>query len=106
MQPFTNATVQPVGNVYFDAKVVSHTVILSDDSKKTLGIITTPGSYRFDTVAPELMEITDGTCEVLIDGSDETREIRAGSSFEIAGDSGFAITVKAGVCQYVCSYLS
>lgn len=106
MKPFTNATVEPVGNIYFDAKVVSHTVISADNSKKTLGIITTPGTYRFDTVAPELMEITDGTCEVLIDGTSETQVVAAGSSFEIAGDSGFEITVKEGVCQYVCSYLS
>jgi len=106
MKPFENATVEPVGNIYFDAKVVSHTVTLADKSRKTLGIITTPGSYRFDTAAPELMEITDGTCEVLIDGSDKTQEISAGSSFEVGGDSGFSITVKTGVCQYVCSYLS
>ena len=104
MIQFKNVTADSVANLYFDNKVVSHSIHFEDGSKKTLGIIF-PGTYRFDTVAPELMEITDGTCEVVIDGSDTTRFIPTDESFEVAGNSGFSITVHSGVCQYVCNYL-
>jgi uncharacterized protein YaiE (UPF0345 family) len=36
---FDNVTVLKKGNVYFDGKCVSHTVLLADGSKKTLGVI-------------------------------------------------------------------
>ena len=39
-------------NVYFDGGVISHTLIFADGSKKTLGLIR-PGSYHFNTEAPE-----------------------------------------------------
>jgi len=104
MKQFPNATVDAVGNIYFDGKVVSHTIHLPDGSRKTLGIMF-PGTYRFDTVAAEIMEITDGSCQVVIDGSGNTRFIPTDESFEINANSGFSITVNTGVCQYVCSYL-
>ncbi len=104
MNDFQNASVKPVANVYFDGGVVSHSIVLADGTKKTLGIMF-PGTYRFDTVAPELMEITDGSCEIVIDGSETTRFIPTDESFNVDGDSGFSITVHGGVCQYVCSYL-
>lgn len=104
MSDFQNVTVNPVANVYFNGGVVSHSIVLPDGSKKTLGIIF-PGTYRFDTAAPELMEITDGSCEVVIDGSDTTRFIPTEESFDVAGSSGFSITVHSGVCQYICSFL-
>jgi len=104
MQTFNNVTVDSIANLYFDGKVVSHTVHLPDGSRKTLGIIF-PGTYRFETAAPELMEITSGSCDVAIDGSNTTRFVPTDESFEISGDSGFSLTVNEGVCQYVCSYL-
>lgn len=104
MSDFQNVTVKPVANIYFDGGVVSHSIVLPDGSKKTLGLIF-PGTYRFDTAAPELMEITDGSCEIVIDGSDTTRFIPTDESFEVAGNSGFSITVHNGVCQYICSFL-
>lgn len=36
---FNNVTVVAKANVYFDGKVVSHTVLFPDSSKKTLGMI-------------------------------------------------------------------
>ena len=51
------------------------------------------------------MEITDGSCEIVIDGSDTTRFIPTDESFNVEANSGFSITVHGGVCQYVCSYL-
>ena len=104
MNSFSNVTVNPVANIYFDGKVVSHTVTFPDGSTKTLGIMF-PGTYKFDTVAAELMEISDGSCEVTVNDSGSTRFVPTDESFEVAANSGFTITVNAGICQYVCSYL-
>ena len=49
---FTGVTVHTKANVYFDGNVISHTLLLPDDTKKTLGLIR-PGSYHFKTSAAE-----------------------------------------------------
>ena len=104
MTSFSNVTVDSKANVYFDGRVVSHTVHFSDGSRKTLGLIY-PGKFHFGTAAPERMEIIAGDCEIVLDGADETLRIEAGSSFDVAGNSGFTITVKEGICEYICSFL-
>ncbi|MFA7235570.1 MAG: pyrimidine/purine nucleoside phosphorylase [Phycisphaeraceae bacterium] len=48
---FTNVTAVAKANVYFDGKVVSHTLKFADGSKKTLGLIH-PGSFHFNTAGP------------------------------------------------------
>src|SRR4051812_47386470 len=63
---FAGVTVVVKANVYFDGRVVSHTVLFPDETKKTLGLIF-PGSFHFDTGAPERMEIIAGTCHVILD---------------------------------------
>ena len=68
---FSQVTVDTKANVYFDGKVVSHTVHFADGSKKTLGLIY-PGEYHFGTAAAERMEIIAGSCEVTLDGQQET----------------------------------
>ncbi len=105
MSSFANVTVEAKANVYFDGKVVSHTVMFPDGSKKTLGLIY-PGSYHFGTGAPERMEIIAGNCEVVLDGSSETLEIEAGSHFDVPGNSGFSISVQDCICEYICSFLN
>jgi purine/pyrimidine-nucleoside phosphorylase len=105
MTSFTHVTVDAKANVYFDGKVVSHTVHFADGSKKTLGLIY-PGTYHFGTAAPERMEIIAGDCKVRLDGSSETAAIEAGSSFDVAGNSGFTIAVEEGICEYICSFLT
>lgn len=102
---FENVTAVAKANVYFDGKVVSHSVLFEDGGKKTLGLIY-PGEYHFGTDAAEEMAITDGTCEVMLDGQDTTATYEAGTAFEVAAKSGFTIRVKEGICQYVCSFLS
>ncbi len=104
MTSFTHVTVDAKANVYFDGDVVSHTVHFADGSKKTLGLIY-PGTYHFGTAAPERMEIIAGYCKVSLDGSSATSVIEAGSSFDVAGNSGFTITVEEGICEYICSFL-
>ncbi|MBI1335407.1 MAG: DUF1255 family protein [Phycisphaera sp.] len=102
---FPNVTAVCKANVYFDGKVVSHSVMMPDGSKKTLGLIY-PGSYFFGTQAPERMEITDGSCRFKVKGQPGWTTVAAGGSFEVPGHSGFDIAVESGICQYVCSFLS
>jgi uncharacterized protein YaiE (UPF0345 family) len=91
-------------NVYFDGKVVSHTVLLPDGVKKTLGLIY-PGSYHFGTAAPERMEIVAGACRVILDGAIAERDHPAGAVFEVPGNRGFTISVESGICEYICTFL-
>lgn len=101
---FSPVTAIAKANVYFDGKVVSHGIILADGTKKTLGLIY-PGSYHFGTGAPERMEITDGACEVVLDGESHSASYVAGTYFDVPGKSGFTIKVHQGLCQYICSFL-
>ena len=102
---FSGVTVVTKANVYFDGNVISHTVLLADDAKKTLGLIR-PGSYHFNTGAPERMEIVAGSCEVTLDGATALRTYSAGTFFDVPGKSGFTIAVHSGLCEYICSFLA
>jgi uncharacterized protein YaiE (UPF0345 family) len=101
---FAGVTVITKANVYFDGGVVSHTVLLPTDVKKTLGLIR-PGSYHFNTGAAELMEIVAGECRVKLDGGSSETVYGADTSFEVPANSGFQITVASGLCEYICSFL-
>jgi uncharacterized protein YaiE (UPF0345 family) len=101
---FAGVTVVTKANVYFDGNVVSHTVLFKDDTKKTLGLIR-PGSFHFNTGAPERMEIIAGSCRVTLDGSPATHDYVAGTHFDVPGKSGFSIAVSSGLCEYICSFL-
>lgn len=102
-EKFTNVTAICKANVYFDGKVVSHSILQSNGDRKTFGLIY-PGSYRFDTGAAEVMEIIAGNCQVRIAGEDATREYCAGTFFEVPGNSYFTIAVETGLTEYVCSF--
>lgn len=101
---FTGVSVNTKANVYFDGQVVSHTVVMPDGTKKTLGIIY-PGTYHFGTGAPERMEIVAGGCQVTIDGEVAVKSYHVDSTFDVPGKSGFTIEVKSGLCEYICSFL-
>jgi hypothetical protein len=101
---FTGVTVHTKANVYFDGKVVSHTVLMAGGAKKTLGLIY-PGSYHFGTGAPERMEIVAGQCRVTLDGAVEPVAYAVGQHFDVPGKSGFTIEVASGICEYICSFL-
>ncbi len=101
-QQFENVTAVAKANVYFDGKVVSHTLLLPDGSRKTLGVIF-PGCYSFNTEAPERMDITDGACRVKLAGQGEWSDYAAGDAFDVPGHSAFEIAAD-GVCQYICSF--
>jgi hypothetical protein len=101
---FQNVTALAHANVYFDGNVVSHTILLPDGTRKTLGVIL-PGSYHFGTEAAELMEIVAGACTVVLDGAETTQSVPGNSSFRVPANSGFTITVADSPCHYVCSFL-
>ena len=103
-EKFENVTAVCKANVFFDGKVVSHTLFFPDGSKKTLGVIF-PGSYRFDTGAPERMELVAGACRVRVAGADGWSAYTAGSFFDVPGNSAFDIAVDDGILEYVCSFL-
>ncbi len=103
-EKFENVTAVTKANVYFDGKVVSHTILFADQSKKTLGLIY-PGKFHFGTQAAERMEIVAGNCSVKLDGQSDTRKYGAGEYFDVPANSGFDINVETGICEYICSFL-
>jgi uncharacterized protein YaiE (UPF0345 family) len=100
---FENVSVTANANIYFDGKVVSHTLILPDGSKKTLGLIY-PGTYTFNTGAPEEMKIIAGTCKARQAGVASWTPYAAGTQFDVPGNSKFDITVESGIAEYICSF--
>ena len=101
---FKSVTAVTKANVYFDGKVVSHTILFPDGSKKTLGLIY-PGKFHFGTDKAERMEIVAGACHVKLDGQTVTKDYTAGSEFNVPAKSGFDIEVKSELCEYVCSFI-
>lgn len=99
-----NVSVSAKANVYFDGKVVSHSITLSDGSQKTLGLIY-PGSYHFNTAKAERMEIIAGSCSVTLDQSGNTTPYNENQAFEVSANSGFSIQFSEGICEYVCFFL-
>lgn len=102
---FSGVTAVAKANVYFDGKVVSHSILFPDGSKKTLGVIF-PGKFHFGTDQAERMEIVAGQCSVIIDGQTQPQNYTAGQAFEVPAKSGFTIGVGSGRCEYICSFLS
>ncbi|HWB05128.1 MAG TPA: pyrimidine/purine nucleoside phosphorylase [Verrucomicrobiales bacterium] len=104
-ESFSSVTVQTKANIYFDGRVVSHTVLFPSGEKKTLGLIY-DGVYHFGTDAAERMEIVAGECSVVIDGQTAKMSYGPGTEFDVPAKSGFTISVQKGICEYVCSFLS
>lgn len=100
---FSNVTVVAKANIYFEGKVVSHTLRFSDGAKKTIGLVY-PGQYHFSTDAAERMEITAGACQVKLDGQVAFGAYAAGSAFDVPAKSGFDIRVESGITEYICSF--
>lgn len=100
---FENVAVVAKANVYFDGKVSSRTVRFADGSEKTLGFML-PGEYEFGTAKPELMEVTAGSMEAKLPGSNDWQVYAAGQSFDVPGDSKFQVRVGE-FADYICSFI-
>lgn len=103
MSEFTNVTVVKEANVYFNGSVVSRKIVFADGSEKTLGFMQ-PGEYRFNTGAPEIMEIISGRLDVLLPGSDSWKAVEGGESFTVPASSSFTMNVLSPT-DYCCSFL-
>ena len=99
---FDNASVIKKSNVFFDGKCISHTVILPDGSKKSVGVIL-PSTLVFNTGVPEIMEITAGKCRARIKGEADWKTYGAGQSFDVPGNSSFEIACDEPY-HYVCHF--
>jgi uncharacterized protein YaiE (UPF0345 family) len=102
MDKFENVTVIKKANLYFNGNVSSRTILFSNGTKKTLGIIL-PGKYEFGTGDKERMEMLAGKLNVLLPGSDKWKIFAAGQSFDIPANSRFQCETSE-VCDYCCSY--
>ena len=102
---FPEVTLVAKANVYFNGKVVSHTFLLADGSRKTAGIIFS-GQFHFGTDKAERMQIIDGACTVKIDGQPDVKTFVAGQQFDVPAKSGFDIEVQSASCQYICTFLN
>lgn len=102
MTQFDNVSVIKQANVYFDGKCVSHTVVLADGTRKSVGVIL-PSHLVFTTGAPEVMEIIGGRCKVRLAGATDWTEYVAGQSFDVPGDSSFDIEALETL-DYVCHF--
>ena len=97
-----NGSVSTRANVYFDGKCVSHSVTLADGTKKSVGVIL-PSTLKFNTGAPEVMELIAGACRVRLAGSDAWATYGGGQSFSVPGQTSFDIDVSEAL-HYVCHF--
>lgn len=102
MAQFENVTVIKDVNSYFEGRVTSRTIVFSDGTKKSLGVML-PGDYEFGTDTKELMEIMSGELDVLLPGSSDWQSIKGGQSFDVPASSKFQVKVKT-ITDYCCSY--
>lgn len=103
-EKFENVTAVAKANVYFDGKVISHTILMQSGERKTLGLFM-PGKYEFGTGDKEIMEITEGIAMVTLPGETEQKKFITGEKFEVPANSKFQLRC-AEIVQYVCSYIS
>ena len=99
---FKNVEVKKKANVYHDGKVTSRTIVTPEGEMKTLGVML-PGTYRFSTQAPEVMELSQGHCRVKLAGQQHWADYQAGQSFDVPGNSHFEIEVT-DLLDYVCHF--
>jgi len=99
---FENVKVSTDMNSYFDGKVTSYTITMSDGSTKTLGSMQI-GEYRFNTEASEIMDMQSGDIEIKLKDAKEFTVMQTPCSFEVEANSYFDIKVNS-VTGYCCSY--
>jgi uncharacterized protein YaiE (UPF0345 family) len=98
---FENVAVVKKANVYGE-KCVSHTILLSDGTRKSVGVIF-PATLTFSTGAAEIMETIAGSCRYRLEGED-WKSIGTGESFNVPANSKFDIEVSGEPYHYVCHF--
>jgi uncharacterized protein YaiE (UPF0345 family) len=87
-------------NTYFDGNVQS--IGFERNGRRITAGVIAPGTYHFNTDAPERMTVVSGELEAKV-GSD-WRSYPAGTAFEVPGKSGFDVRAK-DPSAYVCEFL-
>lgn len=103
IEKFENVTAVAKANLYFEGKVISHTIFMPSGERKTLGIFM-PGKYEFGTADAEIMELTDGVARVILPGESELKTFKTGETFKVPANSKFHLRC-AEIVQYICSYI-
>lgn len=98
-----NVTVSVKGNIYFEGKVTSRTILLNDNSKVTLGIIL-PGEYEFPVSDKENVTITSGSAWVLLPNEVEWKKINMDETFTVISNSNYKIKCDE-IVEYYCLYI-
>ena len=96
-----NVAVMPIANVYFDGKCVSHTVVMGDGSKKSVGVIL-PSTLTFNVGVPEVMELLQGKGRVQVNDGD-WQSIDGAMTFNVPENGKFVIEVIESV-HYICHF--
>ncbi|MDQ7988012.1 MAG: pyrimidine/purine nucleoside phosphorylase [Candidatus Dactylopiibacterium sp.] len=102
LNQFDAVSVIARANVYFDGKCVSHSIVLPDGTKKSVGVIL-PATLTFATGAPEIMETVAGSCRVRLKGESDWKQYGEGQSFSVPGNSSFDIEVSEPY-HYICHF--
>jgi purine/pyrimidine-nucleoside phosphorylase len=89
-------------NTYFEGKVQS--IGFERNGRRATAGVIGPGEYHFGTDAPERMTVVSGELEARADGETAWRVYPAGTTFEIAGKSGFDVRARAP-SAYLCEFL-
>ena len=103
MSTIDNATIVKAANIYYDGKVTSRTVNLSDGSTQSLGIML-PGEYTFGTSQAEIMEMLSGELDIRLPGED-WKTLNTPATFNVPANSLFDLKIKT-VTDYCCSYIN
>ena len=102
MSTIDNVTIVKAANIYYDGKVTSRTVNLSDGSTQSLGIML-PGEYTFGTNEAEIMEMLSGELDIRLHGED-WKTLNTPETFSVPANSSFDLKIKT-VTDYCCSYI-
>lgn len=89
-------------NTYFDGGVQS-LGFEPTSGRATVGVIA-PGTYDFNTDAPERMTVVSGVLEAIVDGESDWETYPKGSGFEVPGSSHFQVRASTP-SAYLCEFL-
>ncbi|MEA3456628.1 MAG: pyrimidine/purine nucleoside phosphorylase [Campylobacterota bacterium] len=103
MTKLENISMIKEANIYFDGKVASRTIFLSDGTRQTLGVMQT-GEYTFNTDLAEIMEMMSGELEIRLPGETEFKKLNTPESFSVPANSSFDLKIHT-VTDYCCSYI-
>jgi uncharacterized protein YaiE (UPF0345 family) len=102
MSTIDNATIVKAANIYYDGKVTSRTINLSDGTTQSLGIMMA-GEYTFDTNEAEIMEMLSGDLEIKLPGQ-QWKRLSTPETFNVPANSSFNLKIRT-VTDYCCSYI-